>query len=146
MKALFIDRDGTINYDCPYCKDPKDLKIYDDAVKLMKDYQDKGYLIVIITNQSGINRGYFSDSMFHVFNNAVIESLAEKGITIKATYYCPHRPDEGCECRKPKPGLVLKAVKDLGIDLHESVIAGDRQDIDGVLAQNLGMPFILFRR
>ena len=146
MKALFIDRDGTINYDCPYCKDPKDLRIYDDAVKLMKEYQNKGYLIVIITNQSGINRGYFSDSEFHAFNDAVIKALAERGVTVNATYYCPHRPDEGCECRKPKPGLVLRAVEELGIDLADSIIAGDRQDRDGDLARNLGIPFIHFKR
>ena len=146
MKALFIDRDGTINYDCPYCKDPKDLKIYDDAVELMKEYQKKGYLIIIITNQSGINRGYFSDSEFHIFNDAVVKALADRGITVRATYYCPHRPDEGCECRKPKPGLVLRAVKDFGIDLRDSLVAGDRQERDGALAENLGIPFILFKR
>ena len=129
-----------------YCKDPKDLRIYDDAVKFMKEYQDKGYLIVIITNQSGINRGYFSESEFRVFNDAVVNALAERGVTVNATYYCPHRPDEGCECRKPKTGLVLKAVKELKIDLSDSLIAGDRQDRDGELAKNLGIPFILFKR
>lgn len=112
----------------------------------MKEYQEKGYLIVIITNQSGINRGYFSDYQFHIFNDAVIKALAERGVTVNATYYCPHRPDEGCECRKPRPGLIIRAVKDLGIDLHDSLIAGDRQDIDGALAESLGIPFILFRR
>ena len=112
----------------------------------MKEYQDKGYLIVIITNQSGINRGYFSDSEFHTFNDAVIKALAERGVTVNSTYYCPHRPDEECECRKPKTGLVLKAVKELKIDLSDSLIAGDRQDRDGELAKNLGIPFILFKR
>ncbi|MCL5803853.1 MAG: HAD-IIIA family hydrolase, partial [Candidatus Thermoplasmatota archaeon] len=65
---------------------------------------------------------------------------------VNATYYCPHRPDEGCECRKPKPGLVLRAVEELGIDLADSIIAGDRQDRDGDLARNLGIPFIHFKR
>ena len=68
-KALFIDRDGTINRDCPYCHDLKELYVYDDAVQVMKEYEEKGYLIIIVTNQSGINRGYFTENEFHLFHN-----------------------------------------------------------------------------
>ena len=68
-KALFIDRDGTINKDCPYCHNISDLVLYEDAIKIMNEYQEKGYIIIIITNQSGIGRGYFTEKEFHVFND-----------------------------------------------------------------------------
>jgi histidinol-phosphate phosphatase family protein len=105
-RALFIDRDGTINKDCPYCHDIKDLYIYDDAVEIMKEYKNKVYLVIIITNQSGINRGYFTDQEFRVFHNELLRRLKERGVEVDKTYFCPHRPDENCRCRKPKLGMI----------------------------------------
>jgi histidinol-phosphate phosphatase family protein len=145
-KTLFIDRDGTINKDCPYCHDLKDLYIYDDAVEIMKDYMDKGYLIIIITNQSGINRGYFTDEEFHVFHDELLKDLKKRGVVVDKTYYCPHRPDVNCRCRKPKPGMIEKAMEDFDIDLKNSVIIGDRDDMDGEIARHLGIEYRILKR
>ena len=145
-KALFIDRDGTINKDCPYCHDPNNLIIYDDAVEIMKDYRDRGYLIIIITNQSGINRGYFTDEEFHIFHNELLKQLEERGVDIDKTYYCPHRPDENCDCRKPNLGMIKKAMEDFDIDLKNSIIIGDRDDMEGEMARQLGIEYKILKR
>ncbi len=145
-RALFIDRDGTINKDCPYCHDPKDMFIYDDAVEIMKEYKNKGYLIIIITNQSGINRGYFSDQEFHIFHDELLKRLEIRGVIIDKTYYCPHRPDENCRCRKPRLGMIEKAIKDFDIDLKNSIIIGDRDDMEGEMARQLGIEYKILNR
>jgi histidinol-phosphate phosphatase family protein len=144
-KALFIDRDGTINHDCPYCRDPKDLRIYDDAVNIIKDFRKRGFLIVIVTNQSGINRGYFSEAEFEKFNSALLKELERAGAKVDAVYHCPHRPDEGCLCRKPGTGLLLQAARDLDIDLNSSFVVGDRDDVDGEMARRLGMKYMIIK-
>lgn len=145
-KALFIDRDGTINHDCPYCKDPKDLRIFDDAVDIIKDFRKKGFVIVIITNQSGIGRGYFSEAQYEAFNTALLNELERRGAKVDAVYHCPHRPDEGCSCRKPGTGLVLQAARDLDLDIGSSFVVGDRDDVDGEMARRLGMKYMIIRR
>ena len=145
-RALFIDRDGTINKDCPYCHDKKDLIIYDDAVEIMKDSRNREYLNIIITNQSGINRGYFTDEEFHVFHNELLKQLEERGVVIDKTYYCPHRPDENCECRKPKLGMIKKAMEDFDIDLENSIIIGDRDDMEGEMGRQLGIEYRILKR
>jgi D-glycero-D-manno-heptose 1,7-bisphosphate phosphatase len=145
-RALFIDRDGTINKDCPYCHDIKDLYIYDDAVEIMKEYKNKGYLIIIITNQSGINRGYFTDQEFHVFHNELLRILKERGVEVDKTYYCPHRPDENCRCRKPKLGMIDKAMEEFDIDIKSSIIIGDRDDMEGEMGRRIGIDYRILER
>ena len=145
-KALFIDRDGTINRDCPYCHDLKDLYVYDDAVQIMNEYEEKGYLIIIITNQSGINRGYFTENEFHLFHNELLKRLKDKGINVDKTYYCPHRPEENCNCRKPNLGMIQKAMEDFDIDITNSVIIGDRDDMEGEMGRKLGIKYIILKR
>ena len=145
-KALFIDRDGTVNRDCPYCHDPADIVIYNDAADLIRRYRSEGYLIVVVTNQSGINRKYFSIEEMNAFNEVLNSKLRELGSQYDLIYYCPHTPEENCNCRKPKTGMVERACRENDIDLSGSVMAGDREDIDGQLARNLGIPFILFSR
>ena len=113
-----------------------------DAVRLMKQYQQKGFFIIIITNQSGVNRGYFTEEDLGRFNTALVKRLAHMGVRIDAIYYCPHRPDEGCNCRKPGTGLIEKAMLDFPIDLEHSVMVGDRDDMDGEMARRLGIEFI----
>ena len=145
-RALFIDRDGTINRDCPYCHDLKDLYIFQDAVEIMKDYRKKGYLIIIITNQSGINRGYFTDEQFHIFHNELLRRLKEMEVEVDETYYCPHRPEENCECRKPQLGMIQKAMENFDIDLKNSVIIGDRDDMEGEMGRKLGIEHLIVNR
>ncbi len=143
--ALFIDRDGTINRDCPYCHEVSDLFIYEDAVTLIRDYAERGFLIIVVTNQSGIGRGLFTVQDLEKFNAAMKEKVRELGGRIDDIYYCPHLPESGCSCRKPATGMIMQAVSDHDIDLSRSVVAGDRDDIDGELARRLGIPFILVR-
>lgn len=145
-KALFVDRDGTINRDCPYCKDPSQIVLYDDAVEIMKDFQNKGYLIIIITNQSGINRGYFTIDEFKNFQDVLLGMLLERGVKVVDTFYCPHRPDENCKCRKPKTEMIEDAVKKYDINLSESVILGDRDDMEGEIGRRLGMRYVILHR
>ena len=142
-KAVFVDRDGTINRDCPYCHDPKDLKIYEDTANILKRYQEEGYLIIIVTNQSGINRGYLSEEEFNRFQKAVLGELDKRGVHVVATYHCPHTPWEGCSCRKPNTGLIEQARKDFDIDLRGSVMIGDNDATDGELAKKLGIKCII---
>lgn len=144
-KALFIDRDGTIIKDVPYSADPGKIVIYDDAVNIMKDYAGKGYIIVIVTNQSGINRGYFTVEDLEKFNKVLTGMLESRGVNVNAIYFCPHRPEENCRCRKPETGMITAAASDLGIDVKNSVMVGDREDMDGELAHRTGMKFILMR-
>lgn len=140
-RALFIDRDGTINKDCPYCIDPDDLVLYDDTVRLMKQYKKNGYLIIVVTNQSGIARGYFSEEQLKQFNDRMTEELFKRGVEIDDIYYCPHHPDDNCNCRKPKTGMVERAVKEHDILLSQSIMVGDRDDTDGEMARKLGIHF-----
>ena len=144
--ALFIDRDGTINRDCPYCHDVADLYVYEDAVDLIKRYREKGYLIIIVTNQSGVGRKLFTEKELGNFNSALVEEIREMGGDVDAIYYCPHTPEEGCSCRKPKTGLIEQAEADFAIDMSSSLIVGDREDIDGDLARILGLKFVHVRR
>lgn len=145
-RAVFIDRDGTINHDCPYCKDPDQLIIYDDAVEIMRDYQEKGFLVIIVTNQSGVNRGYFTETELENFNLALRKELEKRGVRIDALYYCPHRPDENCSCRKPRTGLIDRAADEHGIDVRKSIIIGDRDDIEGEMARSLGIEYRILKR
>ncbi len=141
-KALLVDRDGTINVDCHYCSDVSKLVIYDDIIPVLKKYQDEGYLIIIVTNQSGVNRGYFTLDDLDRFNSEVKRYLESQGVKISGIYFCPHRPDENCECRKPRTGMVEQAARDFNLDVKACILIGDSEDMDGGLARNLGIPFI----
>lgn len=140
--AVFVDRDGTLNRDCPYCHDPEDLYVFMDTVEMLREYVERGYYIFIITNQSGINRKYFSREEFNAFTGALIGEMEEHGVRVDEVFVCPHRPDEKCNCRKPETGLVQQAMEKFDIDLSSSVMIGDRDDMDGELARRLGIEFI----
>lgn len=145
-KALFIDRDGTINRDCPYCHSISQLEIYPDIPGIIREYNEKGYLVVVISNQSGIGRGYFTREECDRFNEEIRRRLREKGAIIDAFYYCPHRPEEKCSCRKPGTGLVEKASIDLSIDIKESFVIGNDDAIDGEMARRLGIGYKILER
>ena len=141
-KAVFVDRDGTLNYDNGYTHKISDLKIYEDMIPLLKSYYDNGYMIIVITNQSGINRGYYSVEEMKQFNNKLAEVFIKHGIKIEDFFYCPHTPEEACNCRKPETGLIEMAVKKYNIDIKSSIIIGDSESTDGKLASRLGIKFI----
>ncbi|MBW2984842.1 HAD family hydrolase [Candidatus Woesearchaeota archaeon] len=122
-KAVFLDRDGVLNEDPGYVHKVEHFKLFPgviEGLKLLKDFK-----LIIITNQSGIGRGYYSEDDFHNFNNHLVDELKKCGIKIEKTYYCPHHPDDKCDCRKPSIKLLNKAVDEFNIDLKESWVIGD---------------------
>ncbi|WP_337860197.1 HAD family hydrolase [Ferroplasma sp.] len=141
-KALFVDRDGTLNYDAGYTHKLSDLKIYDDIIPVLKDFYDKNYLIIVLTNQSGIGRGYYTVEEMQSFNQELAKMLMKYGIKIEDFFYCPHLPDQGCKCRKPETGMIEEAAKKYNIDIKNSVVIGDSEKADGKMAEKLGIKFI----
>lgn len=139
-KALFLDRDGTINVERNYVSKIKDFKFQPGIFELIKGYQQEGFLIFVVTNQSGIARGYYSEQDFQVLNNWMLEQFRNKGIKVSEVYYCPHHPEITgiCSCRKPLPGMILKAIKDYNISPKDSVLIGDKKR-DILAGQNAGI-------
>jgi len=135
--AAFIDRDGTLIRERNYLSKIKDIKLIGGVVKALKLLRAAGFRIVMITNQSGIGRGYFTEKKLKSIHLALKKMLKKKGAALDAIYYCPHLPDHGCECRKPRTGLVKKAAKKLNIDLSASYSIGDHTG-DFLLGQNMG--------
>ena len=132
-KAVFLDRDGTINVDKNYLYRKEDFELLPHTIEALRLLQNAGFLLVVITNQSGIARGYYTEEQFMKLNQWMIETFRTKGITIDAVYYCPHHPQakieqyrRNCNCRKPKTKLFEDAVRDLNIDLAKSFAIGDR--------------------
>lgn len=125
-KAIFLDRDGTINIDYGYVYEIEKFKYLPDAIKGLKQLNDLGYLLIIVTNQSGIGRGYYTLTDFNKLNNYMIEDLKKQGINISKVYMCPHTEDDNCSCRKPKLSMYYQAIKDFNIDLSKSYVIGDK--------------------
>lgn len=132
-KAIFLDRDGTINVEKNYLYKIEDFEFLPGVIDALKKFQDAGFLLIIITNQSGIGRGYYTEDDFHKLNDWMVSSLKEQGVTITYVYYCPHLPDakilkycKDCECRKPKLGMYWQAINDFNIDLSQSYAIGDK--------------------
>jgi D-glycero-D-manno-heptose 1,7-bisphosphate phosphatase len=133
QKALFLDRDGVINVDHGYLYKPSKVEFVDGIFDLCQRFQSAGYLIVVITNQSGIGRGYYTEHDFHKLSQWMKDEFASRGIVISKFYFCPHHATgakgeylKDCDCRKPKPGMLLQAAKELDIDLCKSVLVGDK--------------------
>jgi len=138
--ALFLDRDGVINLEKNYLHKQEDFEFIDGIFDLCQYYMAKGYYIIVVTNQSGIARGYYSEMDFKSLTFWMIDAFDAKGVKIDQVYHCPHHPDISgeCECRKPKPGMLLKAAKDLNIDLENSLLVGDSErDIQAAYAAGL---------
>jgi len=131
MKAVFLDRDGTIAKDVHYCRRVKDFEILPTVPEAIKLLNENGFKVIVITNQSGIARGYFTEETLSKIHQKMINELSKYGARIDAIYYCPHHPDDDCSCRKPKTALFHKAAKEHNIDFSASYVVGDRQmDID----------------
>ena len=132
-KALFLDRDGTINIDKGYLYKIEDFEFIKGAVDALRIAQEEGYKLIIISNQSGIARGYYTENDFELLNNWMILELKSRGVHIDAVYYCPHLPDAiipqyriKCSCRKPGISLFEKAAKEQSISFENSWCIGDR--------------------
>lgn len=144
-RALFLDRDGVINVEKDYLHKIEDFEFIDGIFKVCKYYQDLGYKIFVVTNQSGIARGYYSEDDFKLVTNWMINEFKVLGIYITNVYYCPHHPDitGDCECRKPMPGMLLQASKDFDIDLNSSIIIGDKErDIEAGINAGINTAYL----
>lgn len=124
-RALFLDRDGTLIVDQRYPKDPDAVQLMPgvaDALREMQPY----WLLVIVSNQSGIARGIISADEATAVHDRMVAMFAAEGVAFAGVYYCPHMPGISCDCRKPSPGMLLTAARELGIDLKQSVMIGDK--------------------
>ena len=140
VPTAFIDRDGTLNRDRAgaYITRPSQLKIYAGAPAALKLISAKGYRVVVITNQSGVARGYMTLSGSIAINLKLVRDLRLQGARVDAVYFCPHGPGENCACRKPATGLIREAVKESPADMASSFVAGDK-DSDLQLAKKAGL-------
>lgn len=135
-KAIFFDRDGVINKERKnYVKNTSELEIFPNIVEPIKKLRGSGFSIIVITNQSAINRGLTTHQKVSEIHSTIQEFLKKNGTYIDRFYYCPHKPDENCQCRKPKPGLFLRAADELQLNLKLSWMIGDSDtDIQAALA------------
>ncbi len=137
-KAIFFDRDDTLLHDSHYMYRPEQLEFIEDVFDILKQLQNKDYLLFIVTNQSGIGRGYFSEEQMHEFHGHMLKQLDQKGIKIQEIAFCPHSPDDKCNCRKPSPKLINELCNKYDIDKSQSYMVGDR-DSDIEAGKNAGV-------
>ncbi len=133
--AVFLDRDGTIMHDADYCSRPDEVRIFDGVSAALRRLKSAGYKIIVITNQSGIGRGFFTEKDYRAVEAEVSRQIGN-GL-IDATYFCPDVPGQPSECRKPAPGMVLQAAREHDVDLSRSFLIGDKE-IDAECAHNAG--------
>lgn len=133
-KAVFLDRDGTINVDKAYLYKTEEFEWIKGAKEAVKYAREKGYLVIVVTNQSGIARGYFTENDVNALHKFINDELRKINTEIDAFYYCPHHTNASvakykmeCDCRKPKSGMLFQAAKDFDIDLSKSWIFGDKE-------------------
>jgi D-glycero-D-manno-heptose 1,7-bisphosphate phosphatase len=134
--AVFVDRDGTIMEDADYCSDPKEVKIFPAIPEALRRLKSNGFKIIIITNQSGIGRGFFTIEQYLAVEAEVLRQLGN-GL-IDATYFCPDVPGQRSSCRKPAPGMILQATREHRIDLSRSFFIGDKE-IDAECGRGAGV-------
>jgi D-glycero-D-manno-heptose 1,7-bisphosphate phosphatase len=124
--AVFLDRDGTIIHDVGYAKDPEQVRLLPGAATALGQLRHSGLRLVLVSNQSGIGRGFITAEEAEAVHRRVLALLADIGIALDGTYYCPHAPEEKCRCRKPSPALLLEAAQALSLDLVRSFMVGDK--------------------
>jgi D-glycero-D-manno-heptose 1,7-bisphosphate phosphatase len=150
-RAVFLDRDGTVNEEVGYLSDLKELRLIPGAGRAIKRLNDAGLTVVLVTNQSGVARGYFSETFVNDTHALLERMLKGEGARLDGIYYCPHHPKAGttrytmaCDCRKPGTGLIDRAARDLAIDVKNSYMVGDKwSDIE--LGRRAGMHAVLVK-
>ena len=147
--AVFIDRDGTLTDEVGYVNHPSRLRLLPRSAEAIRRLNAAGVPAVVVTNQAGLARGYFSEEVLRIVNESLVEQLARAGARLDGIYVCPHHPTEGeppyrtgCECRKPKPGLLRQAASELGLDLTHSTMIGDKPS-DLVPGREVGAAAVL---
>lgn len=124
--AVFLDRDGTVIEDRGYLRDPGAVRFLSGAIDGLRRLHDAGWPLVIVSNQSGVGRGIITATQAAAIHDRFTADLAEAGIALAGAYYCPHAPDRHCACRKPEPEMLLRAARELTLDLPSSVMVGDK--------------------
>lgn len=143
-KAIFLDRDGVINVDKGYVYRIQDFEWCKGVFDALKHFHSLGYLLIIVTNQSGIARGYYTQEDFETLCAWMRKELLHVGITLDAIYHCPHSPEEGCTCRKPKSGMFQKAMEDFQIDMRASWMVGDKEsDLEAARGAGIAQGILL---
>lgn len=132
-RALFLDRDGVINLNHGYVHTPERFDFVDGIFDICREARRLGYLLIVVTNQAGIGRGYFTEQAFHALTTWMLAQFASQGVEIARVYFCPYHPEHGigpykreAECRKPNPGMLLEAARDFNLDLPACVLVGDK--------------------
>jgi D-glycero-D-manno-heptose 1,7-bisphosphate phosphatase len=149
--AVFLDRDGTINEDVSFLNRLSELRLFPWAADAIRLLNRAGFCIVVTTNQSGVGRGIIPEPFIRTVHDEIDARLARAGARIDRYFYCPHHPEEGlgpyrqvCECRKPRPGMILTAAREMGLDLTRSVVVGDRR-LDVASGHAAGVRAVLVR-
>jgi len=138
IKTIFLDRDGVINKEINYLHKIGDFEFIDGVFETCQYLISLNYKIIIITNQSGISRGYYTVNDFQIITNWMITQFKKNAVNILDVFHCPHLPDSNCNCRKPKPGMLLEAKYKHNIDMQNSWLIGDRE-VDIIAANSSGI-------
>ncbi|WJG10982.1 D-glycero-beta-D-manno-heptose 1,7-bisphosphate 7-phosphatase [Aliiglaciecola sp. LCG003] len=149
-RALFLDRDGVVNIDHGYVSRPVDIDFIEDVFSLCLHFQQQGYLIIIVTNQSGIGRGFYTEAEFAFLANWISAEFVKRGVELADTFYCPHHPVDAksqylgqCGCRKPQPGMLLQAANKYHLDLTSCIMVGDKlSDMQAAQAAGVAKRFL----
>lgn len=144
--AVFLDRDGVINREKNYVHRVDEFEFLDGVFEACRRIRRAGYRLVIITNQAGIARGYYTEADYHALTRWMLDCFRAQGVEVDAVYFCPHHPEHGlgdyrreCGCRKPAPGMILDAAREHGLDLSRSILVGDKlSDIQAGKAAGIG--------
>ena len=143
-RAVFLDRDGVINHDYGYVSKIDDFKLIPGTFESLRFLKNKNFLIFIVTNQSGIGRGLYSESDFLKLNEYMLNLFLKQKIIIDKVFYCPHKPEDSCLCRKPNPGMIQKALKEFSIIKEKSIMIGDKiTDIECGKRAKIGKSFLI---
>ncbi len=150
-KALFLDRDGVINIDHGYLYQAEQFEFIDGVFEACKQFQQAGYEIVVVTNQSGIGRGYYTEKDFHELTKWMLAEFAKQDIQILDVMFCPHHPEKAlpqylqdCDCRKPAPGMLLEAISKHQIDPKMSIMVGDKSsDLEAAINADVKNKFLV---
>jgi len=144
--AVFLDRDGVINRDGGHVHKVEEFRFIDGAFDACREMSKAGYRLIVITNQAGIARGYYTEDDFHHLTKWMLDEFRQQGVEIDGVYYCPHHPQHGvgayrrsCDCRKPAPAMILRAAEEHSLDLRRSILVGDKAtDIEAGRAAGVG--------
>jgi len=143
-RAAFLDRDGVINVDSGYVHRVEEFEFVAGTLQACRELVRRGWLLVVATNQSGIGRGRYTERDFHALTAWMRERFEEAGAPLAGVYFCPHHPDDRCDCRKPQPGMLLAAARELAIDLQQSVFYGDKcEDLQAAQAAGISHRVLL---